>query len=311
MVVEGEALTALSNSLADVVEGAGRSIVGVQARRHVPSSGTLWKEAVVVTANHTIERDDDIQVILPDGGTTPAKLAGRDPSTDLAVLRVEGGGLGPIQQAETESLRVGELVLAVARPGDHGLGASLGVLSALGESWRTWAGGKIDLFIRPDVTLYPGFSGGPLVNARGHVVGINTSGLSRSLPLTVPSSTVQRVVEQLLSKGRVARGFIGLGMQPVKLPEKLRQTIGHDRPTALLVVSVEPGGPADRAGILVGDVILGLSGIPLEDTRDVQAALGPESLGKAIPVDLIRGGRQETATITPVERPEKAGRHDR
>ncbi|OLE45056.1 MAG: LuxR family transcriptional regulator, partial [Cyanobacteria bacterium 13_1_40CM_2_61_4] len=213
-----ETLLSLSNDLAGAVERAARAVVAVHARPRLASTGVHWRPGVVVTADHTVRTDDDLRVTRPDGRTVPATLAGRDPATDLAVLRVADLAGPPAERGDPARLRVGHVVLAVG----HGPRASWGVVSTLGEAWRTWRGGEIDRLIRLDLTLYPGFSGGPLVDARGDVVGLVTSGLARQLELAVPASTVERVVEALLATGRVARGYLGIGLQPVMLPEALR-----------------------------------------------------------------------------------------
>lgn len=300
-------LLGLSNALADAVEKAGRSIVAVHGRQRAPSSGVLWQPGVVVTADHTLERDEGIGITLPDGGKVQASVAGRDPGTDLAILRLEGVSLTPAEIADTADLKVGHIVLAVARPGETGLSASWGAVSAIGGSWRTWTGGQIDQLVRIDLTLYPGFSGGPLVDAQGRVAGINTSGLSRSTSLAIPTSTVHRVTEQLLSKGRISRGYLGLGLQTLRLPDKLRSDLSLPGQDGLIVVSVENGGPGERAGILVGDILVALNEKPIGDTDAVQAALGPESVGNTANLLVVRGGQRAEVPLTIGERPTRGG----
>jgi S1-C subfamily serine protease len=299
------ALLGLSNNLADAVESAGKSIVAIHARRHSPSSGVCWKEGVIVTADHTIEREDNITVTLPDGRSLPATLAGRDPGTDIAVLRVENASLPVADVGDASTLKVGHIVLAVARPGAVGLSASWGAVSAVGGSFRTWAGGQIDQLVRPDLTLYPGFSGGPLIDAQGRVAGINTSGLSRSMALTVPAATVGRVAEQLLATGRIARGYLGIAMQSVRLPDAQVAALGLSRNTGLIVVSMEGGGPAEKAGVLVGDILVAIDGSPVSNTDDIQAQLGAERVGKSVTARVIRGGAPAEVSLTVGERPRK------
>src|SRR5260370_38275610 len=185
-------LAGISNEMADAVEKAGQSTVAVRARRHVAAGGVVWAQGIVVTADHVIENEEDITVILQNGQEVKATLAGRDSGTDLAVLRIDNKDAVPAQIGESAALRVGQLALAVARPGGKGLAASIGIVSAMSGSWRTWRGGTLDAMIRTDLTLYPGFSGGPLVDAAGRVVGINTSGLSRGHSLTMPTETSNR-----------------------------------------------------------------------------------------------------------------------
>jgi S1-C subfamily serine protease len=298
------ALLALSNELAGAVEVAGRSVVAVHARPRTPSSGVHWRQGVIVTADHTLKRDEEIRVGLPDGGTIPAVLAGRDASTDLAVLTLQAAEFPVADIGDAVALRVGHVVLAVARPGERGMSASWGVVSALGGPWRSWHGGQIDQFIRPDVSLYPGFSGGPLVDVRGRVMGINTTG-PRSITLTIPPATVNRVVGQLLENGRIVRGYLGLGMQPVHLPERLKQTLNLHGTNGIIIVAVESASPAEKAGLLIGDVLVALDSVPVSDTADIQALLGLERVGTAVNVTIIRAGVLAERVIMIGERPQR------
>jgi S1-C subfamily serine protease len=294
-------LTALSNDLAGAVDAAGRSVVAVHARRRIPASGVVWQPGVVVATHHTIQRDDDITVGLHDGTTVEATLAGRDPSTDLAVLRLASGGSAPAAFA-TETPRVGQLVLALGRPGAS-VTASLGIVSALSGEWRTWQGGTIDRFVRLDVAVYDGFSGGPLVDATGRVAGVNTSGLARATALTVPASTVSRVAAQLLSRGHIARGWLGIATQPVRLPASLRRGLGLETEVGLVVVNVEPDSPAEQGGLLIGDIVVAVADRAVSDPADVLAALGGERIGQPIALRVARGGKDERVTVIVGERP--------
>ncbi len=295
------ALLALSNNLADAVEQAGRCVVAVNARSRYSSSGIHWRPGVVVTSDETIKREEEITVGLPDGRSVPATLVGRDPSTDVAVLKLQNVELPVAEIEDTSALKVGHLVLALGRGSENGLSASMGVVSTLGGAWRSYYGGSIDQLIRLDLTLYPGFSGGPLVEATGRVVGMNTSG-PRHTVLTIPASTVNRAVDQLLEKGRIARGYLGLGMQPVRLPENLKSTLNLSSLGGVIVVNVEPNGPADKAGVLIGDVVIAIDGKSVSDTGDVQVVLGPQSVGKTLNMQIIRGGALVEVAIAPGER---------
>jgi S1-C subfamily serine protease len=301
------ALAGLSRDLAATVELVGRSVVAINARRRIPSSGVVWQPGVVVAASHTIARDDDISVTLASGRTAAAALVGRDPSTDLAVLRVEDSAVPPVERAGESDFQVGRLVLALGRPGPH-LTASLGIISAVSGEWRTWQGGKIDRFLRLDLSIYDGFSGGALVEAGGRVLGINTSGLARALALAIPASTVDRVTAQLLSTGTVQRGFLGLAVQPVQLPDQLTEQLKLTGRGGLVVVNLESGGPADRAGLLLGDIIIALESEPISDPTDLLAALGHERVGKSVSIRIIRGGALVTIPVTVGERPARRGR---
>jgi S1-C subfamily serine protease len=300
---EASSLPTFSNDLANAVERAGAGVVAINARERIPSSGVLWRDGVVVTAAHTIKRDGDITVMLPDGRTVPATLVGRDTSTDLAVLKLEAAGAGPADIAETSELRAGHIVLAVGRVSERGVSASLGIVSAAGGEWRTWRGGRIDRFIRLDVGIYDGFSGSPLVDVRGRVHGINTSGLARGGALTIPASTVNRVADELIAKGHVARAYVGVGMHPVPLPDAIKGKLNLPNASGVIVLSTEPNGPADRAGLLIGDILVAFGGNPVADTDDVQAALGPESVGRDLDATVIRGGELVSLKIKVGERP--------
>ena len=297
-----ETLQALSDGLADAVERVGRSVAAVHGRRRIPASGVVWRPGVIVTAHHTLERDEDLTVTLDGGANVPATLAGRDPGTDLAVLRFEGDAPAA-ERGEGTELRVGSLVLAVGRPGPS-VTASLGAISSVGGEWRTRAGGRIDRLVRLDLDIYDGFSGGPLVSAGGRVLGINTSRLGRGAPITIPASTVDRVADPLLERGYVPRGYLGLGGQPVRLTQANRGTNVAGE-MGMMVVSVAPGGPADRAGILLGDVVLALGGVPVSDPGEVMALLGARGVGDVVPVRLLRAGTAMDAAITVGEYPRR------
>jgi S1-C subfamily serine protease len=305
MPQEGSAtvLQTLSNDLAGAVERVAPSIVAIHARRRIPSSGVIWKPGVIVTAAHTLHREEDISVTLHDGGKVPATLAGRDQGSDIAVLRCDAAKAAAAI-ADGDALRVGQLVLALGRPG-AAVTAAMGIVSALGGEWRTWHGGRIDRFVRLDLAIYDGFSGGPLVDAGGRLLGINTSGLSRSAALSVPAATVARVAEQLLATGHVRRGFIGVAGQPVRLPEDLVRSLGVDQHAGLLVMSTEPGAPAANAGILMGDVLVTLDGRAVADPTELMALLSGDRVGSDVQLGIIRAGRMEQVKVTIAERPQR------
>jgi len=287
-------LSALSNDLAAAVERAGSAVVAVHGRQHMPSSGVLWRPGVVVTAEHALKREEEITVTLPDGRNVAATLAGKDAGSDLAVLKIDAADAGAAAFGDGAALKAGHVVIALARSAERGVNASLGIISGLSGAWRTWRSGHVDQLVRLDVALYPGFSGGPLVDVEGRVLGINTSGLSRVMPVAIPISTVNRVVEDLLEKGRVARGYLGVGMHPVRLP---------DGRSGVIVIDLQTDGPAGRAGLLIGDVLLKLNDSPVTDTDDVHANLGPSSVGKKLKASVVRGGEDKEIEITVGERP--------
>ena len=296
-----EILSQLSDALAETVDVAGRSVVRVDGRSRLAASGFVWSaDGVIVTASHVLERDDDIKVGTADGnGPIPATLVGRDPSTDVAVLRTESASLTPPGWTEPDGVRVGNLALALGRPGQT-VQATLGIVSALGDAWRTRAGGHIDRYMQTDVVMYPGFSGGPLVDASGHVLGLNSSALLRGVTVSVLLPTVRRVVETLLAHGRVRRGFLGIGAQVVRLPENLASQF--DQETGLLLVSVDPDSPAQRGGLVLGDTIVALTGQPVRHLDDLLAFLTGESVGTSLPMRIVRGGQAQEITVTIGER---------
>jgi S1-C subfamily serine protease len=290
----------LSEAMAAAAENAGKSVVRVEGRRRLPASGIVWSaDGAIVTAHHVVEQDEGIDIGLPDGQTIEAKLVGRDPTTDLAVLRADGAALTPPSWIEPGDLRVGGLVLALGRPG-RTVQATLGVISALGQSWRTPAGGTIDHYLQTDVVMYPGFSGGPLVGPGGQVIGLNTSGLLRGISVAIPTSTLRSVVETLLAHGQIRRGYLGVGAQPARLPQGLQKELEQE--TGLLLVSVEPGSPADKGGLLMGDVIVALAGEPTRDNDDLLAQLSGDRIDQAIAVRIVRGGKLQELSVTVGER---------
>lgn len=298
-------LVTFSNSLADLVEQAGKGIVSINGQRRRSTSGVHWRSQIIVTTEQGIKGEEDTTVTLADGKTVTATLLGRDAGTDLAVLRLanaEQPSLTIAEIGDSTALKVGHLVVAIARDGDNSLSASMGVISALGGGWRTWQGDRIDQFIRPSLNLYHGFSGGALVDTSGRVVGVNTTG-PRHMTLTIPATTVNRVVDQLLQGGRIVRGYLGLGMQAVQLPETLRRSLNITQASGVIVVSVEPAAPADQAGILIGDILLSLAGSPIQEVSDVHAVLDPDQVGQTVVAGLIRGGERIERSITVGERP--------
>lgn len=292
----------LSKQLADTAATVSKSVVAVHGRRH-PSSGIFWSKDSVVTANHALRRDDEITVIAGPGKNTPARVVGRDPSTDLAVLHLQQPADVPeTRWGDAAKLRIGDLVMALGRTWRGNVVASSGIISGLMGNWRTWHGGELDQFIRPDLTLYPGFSGGALVNAEGEIVGLNTTGLHRS-GITVPAATVARVTKELLEKGRIERPYLGLAMQAVPLTESLRSKLNLKARDGLLVAHVEPGSPADKGGVLLGDLLIEIAGNNVADTDAVQDVLRSRKPGDSISVNLIRGGALVTTALTLAARP--------
>jgi S1-C subfamily serine protease len=288
-----ETLKNVSDSLADIVEAAAAGTVRIEGRRRLAATGIVWREGVIVAAHHTV-RADRLRVGLPDGETVSATLAGRDKATDLAVLRIDASP-DPLPLATAaDSLRVGHLVLALGRPGRN-IQATLGVVSAAGGRWLRGA-------IQTDVVMYPGFSGGPLVDAAGRVQGMNTSGFRRGISIAVATDTINRVVTALLEHGHVRQGYLGVGAQPVRLPAELAAEL--DQETGLLLASVEPGSPAAAAGLHLGDTLVALDDQPLAHLDALLVALSGERIGQSAPVKFIRGGQIQELNVTIGEKEE-------
>jgi S1-C subfamily serine protease len=285
------ALQTLSNGLADAVDRAAKSIVTVHARRR-PISGVVHSADLILTIDHVLEGEDTATVTTFDGRKLEAQVVGRDPGTDLALLRVKDGNLEPATVA-ADAARVGQFALLVARP--DGIMASHGIVSQVGGPLRMGRGVSLEQFIRTDAVPYPGFSGGAMVDASGAVLGVTNAGLARGLGLAIPAALAWKVGAALVSGG-VKRGWLGIGSQPVKLPDGGKQAVG------LLIVSVEPGSPA-ASGLMLGDVLVVFDGHAISDTDELQALLIGDRVGKAIPVEVIRAGKPETVQITIGERP--------
>src|SRR5882724_976394 len=296
-------LQQVSEALAATVEAVSPGIVRVEARRRLPASGIVWStDGIIVTAHHVLEQDEAIRVGLQSGQTMPATLIGRDATTDLAVLHVSSVDLAPPVWAEPDlaSVRVGHLVLAVGRPGQRAQ-ATLGIVSALGEHWRTPTGGLLDRYVQTDVVMFPGFSGGPLVNAAGQVLGLNTSALLRGLSLTVAISTLRRVVDLLRAHGKIRRSYLGVSTQPVRLPAMLQERVGQE--TGLLLRTVEPESPAEQGALLLGDTLIALDERPMRDPDDLLTFLSTDRIGATVRVRLVRGGQVQEQAVVVGERP--------
>jgi S1-C subfamily serine protease len=286
----------LSSNIAELVAAADRHIVRVEGRRRLSATGVIYRaDGLIVTANHVVERDENLTIGLHDGTSHNATLVGRDPNSDLALLRVEASDLPAATWSEPSALRVGHIVLALGRPG-RTVQATLGVISAIGASWRTQAGAEIEHYLQTDVAMYPGFSGGPLLSADGSFAGLNSSALVHGISVALPAPTITRVANTLLAHGRVPRGYLGIGIQPVRLAGALQERA--DQETALMIMSVDANGPAEQAGVIQGDILVTVDGQALRHVDDLQALLSSTPVGKSVTARVARGGDLQELTIT-------------
>lgn len=301
MSQETNPLHAFSEAMADAVAKAGAATVLVNARQRMPASGVIFAPDRVVTANHVVEADEGITVMLEDGTEIEASLSGRDPTTDLAVLRLAHPAPAAAEPAAQEA-RVGQLVLALGRPSPNGIEASLGVVSAVGGPVRTRRGALLERYLRTDTVPYPGFSGGPLIDAAGRVVGMNTSGLAHGMALTIPAGLVWQMAEALAQEGRVKRGYLGVRSQPVEISEEAQKALGRQQAMGVLVVGVEKNSPASAGGLIVGDILVGLAGSSLSDPDELVSRLSGSLVGSPAQVEILRGGQPKTLSVVIGER---------
>ena len=289
----------LSNALAGAVERAAGSLFAVHGRPRLPSTGVHWRAGLIVTASHTVEPDREVTLTAPDGRTLAAQVVGRDPGLDIAVLRAEVTGVPAADIHDDGDLRIGHLVLALGA----GPRASAGIVSAL--DLRGGRQREPDAMLAVDLTLYPGFSGGPLVDVLGHVVGITTSGASRHLQCAVRAAAVTRLTDHVVRGGRIPRAYLGVGTQPVVLPNDLRERLGLTQRTAVIVVNVTSDSPAAAAGLVMGDVIVSIAGHAIAEPGDLVAVLQPDRVGNTVTTSILRGGEPRQIQVTVGERPSR------
>lgn len=294
-------LAKLSLDLSNAVATASAHTVAIRARRRIPSSGVVWRDGLIVAASHTVRRDGTVPVTLPGGDSIDATVVGRDPETDLIVLRSEDLTTSPAPLADDADGAVGSLVLALGRPG-HSVTASFGIISAITNGWRTARGRRIDGLRRLDLAVYDGFSGGPLVSASGRVIGINNSALTRGGAAALPAGVVNQVVDAVLGSGRLRQPFLGVAVHPVALSTKVTSRLGLTAADGLLVVSVADDTPADAAGILVGDILLQMNAVALRHPTDLYDALASVGAGESASLEFVRGDERRSVPITPVDR---------
>ena len=295
---------AISNELAEATEKIGAHTVAVHTEARGSTSSVIWRPGIIVTAEHALRRDEEIQVTLPDGKTAGAKLVGRDPSTDLAVLKCEEATAVPAAFGDSDALKAGHVTLVVGRTRASGPVAALGFVSLVTKERRLWGGGAVSPYLRLDVALQRTGIGGAVVNAEGKIVGLATPKFAPAGALAIPVATVNRVIDALLEKGRIPRGYLGVGLQPVRLPEGLREILQRKEKTAAMVLEVEPDGPAHKAGVVIGDILTKIEGKPVMRLEDVQAHLHGEGIGKTVRAEFLRGGAPREVSIVIGERPD-------
>jgi S1-C subfamily serine protease len=300
LIEMSNAFRALSESMAAAIQGAAAAVVRVEGRRRIPATGIIWSaKGLIVTASHVVRRREGVAVGLDDGRTLAAEVIGRDRSTDLALLRVEADELTPLEASRAEETAVGQLVLALGRPGQR-VQATLGIVSAYGEGWRTRRGGRIDNYLQTDVLMYPGFSGGPLIDADGRLLGLNSSHLLPGISVTIPTPTLEGIVGTLTAHGRVRRGYLGVSTQRVRLPRDVQEQLGQKR--GLLIVAVEPDSPAEQGGLLLGDTIVAFGEEPVRRHEDLLAQLNAGVVDEKAAVRILRGGEVVTVKVKIGER---------
>jgi S1-C subfamily serine protease len=299
-------LVNLSNELAGAVERAAAGVVAVHARPRINSSGILWRKNLILTSSEGIRFDEGIQVLFPDGRRVEARLRGSDPGTDLAVLETDSGDVPPLDFGLDNHLKTGHLVLAVGRTTSTGPIATFGVISGVSGEWKSWRSGKLNPFVRLDVSVYPTSSGGAVVDASGAVIGLVSTGLSRTSVLAVTRSTIDRVAQKLLDHGYVGRGFLGVALQPVPLPRELKEKLGLEQDSAIMLLGVEPNGPAASAGLGMGDILLQAGASVVTDAETLAELLDNAAIGESLRFRVLRAGTIQEVTVRIGERPRKA-----
>jgi S1-C subfamily serine protease len=297
----------ISKAMAEAVARAEAATLLVDARQRLPASGVAYAPDLVLTADHVVERDEGISVMLPEGEQVSAQVAGRDPGSDLALLRLAEARATPAEAAGAEP-RVGEMVLALGRPTPAGIEASLGVVSAANSALRSRRGGIIERHIRTDAIPLPGFSGGPLVSAGGQVLGLNTSGLFRGMLVSIPLGIAWKTAEALAEHGSIKRGYLGIRSELVEIPAAARESLGRKQATGLLLAYIADDSPAAESDLMVGDIIVGIAGSPVHDHDDLLGRLVGDVVGKPTPVEVLRGGQPQVVEVTVGER-EPQGQH--
>lgn len=296
-------LIELSSELAQLTGRAAASVVAVHTEIRGSSSGVIWRPGIIVTSEHALRRDEEIQVTLPNGRVVTATLTGRDASTDIAVLKCAEAVSAVAESGDVAQVKPGSLTLVVGRTRASGPVAALGVVSLVAPDRRTWTGGSLIPYIRLDVSLQPTAVGGAVISPQGGTIGLATPRFARFGAIAVPASILNKIADTLLKKGHVPRGYLGVGLQPVTLPGNLRESLQQQEKTAAIVLEIQPGGPADKAGIVIGDILVSLAGHPIARPGDIQSLVVGDAIGKSLPLKFVRGGSIQESHIVVAERP--------
>jgi S1-C subfamily serine protease len=301
----GNELVNLSNELAAAVERVAAGVVVVHARPRIGSSGIVWRQNLILTSSQGIRFEEGIKVLIPDGRVVEARLRGRDHGTDLALLEADTGSTKPLELISDAALKVGQLVLAVGRTADTGPIASFGIVSGVSGEWKSWRSGKLNPFVRLDVSVYTTSSGGAAVDASGNVIGIVSTGLSRSSVLAVTRTTIDRIAQKLQEKGYVSHGFLGITIQPVALPRDLKEKLQLDQETGIMLLGVDPDGPGAAGGLIMGDVLLAAANEALKDPETLAEVLDSTKAGDTLNIRVLRAGAVHELPVRVGERPRR------
>jgi serine protease Do len=299
----GNELENLSNELASAVDRVAAGVVAVFARPRIGSSGMVWRQNLILTSSQGVRAEDGIKVLFPDGRLVEARLRGRDHGTDLALLEVDTGSARPLDLVADDALKTGQFVLAVGRTADTGPIASFGIVSGVSGEWKSWRSGKLNPFVRLDVSVYPTSSGGAAVDASGNVIGLVSTGLSRTSVLAVTRTTIDRVAHKLSEKGYVSHGFLGITIQPVALPRDVKEKLQLDQDAGIMLLGLDPEGPGAAGGLMLGDVLLSAAGEALKDPETLAEALDGTTVGDTLKVRVLRGGAIQELQVRVGERP--------
>lgn len=299
--MDRSSLNAFSEAIAELVEGAARYTATVYGRRRLPATGIVWAEDLIVTASHVVERDEGVEVAVTAGERRTATVAGRDPATDLVLLRVEGGGLTPAPRAG-QAARPGNIGIAIGRAGSSTPHVSIGVVNVVDYAVRVSQSRAIEPVLQSEIVMLPGFSGGPLLNTSGEVLGINSSHIGRGNSLTLTVEAINPIIDALARHGKLRQGYLGIGAQAVGLSASQVKDAALAQEVGLVILSIDEGGPAQGAGLLIGDIVIAVGGASVVSVDDLVEHLPGELIGSQTPVTIVRGSQRQEVSVTVGER---------